>query len=160
MKERLQVLWRLRTLREQRLLLVGGALAAAMILWFAVLAPLDSALSDARKRHERAALALADARSQAAAVRRLQRTAPPSLPAPLQVLVGELASEAGFAVARVEPQSARQVNLVITAARAPALFVWASDLEKRHGLVIEQLSARANNDATLAAEISIRARSR
>lgn len=147
-------------MREQRLLLVGGALLAAMILWFGLLGPLNDALSDARKRHQRAALALADARSQAALIRRLQRAAPPTLPIPLQLYVGELAGEAGFDVARIEPQSARQVNLVIAAARAPALFAWVNDLERRHGLVIERLSARANNDATLAAEISIRARSR
>jgi general secretion pathway protein M len=151
--------WRLRTLREQRLLLVAGVLLGAMILWFGILRPLDHALADARKRHARAVLALADARSQADAIRGLQRIPPPSLPAPIQLLVGQLAGDAGFPVARVEPQSARQANIVINAARAPAFFTWIGELERR-GLIVERLSARANSDATLAVEVSLRARNR
>ena len=157
---RLHGWWRSRTLREQKLLLVAGALVSSMILWFGIWRPIDGALVDARKRHERAVLALADARSQADAIRVLGRVAPSAMSAPLLTAIGQLAGEAGFTVTRIEPQSARQVNLVLSAVRGPALFTWVSELERRHGLIVDRLSARANSDATLAVEISLRARGR
>lgn len=160
MMARLKSWWRLRSLREQRLLLVGGALLAGTILWFGILRPIDRGLADARARHARAVLALADARSQAVAIRRLQAVTPPILPGPLPLAVGRLAEEAGFAVARMEPQSDRQVNVVMNAARAQALFSWIDQLERRHGLVVDRLRATANSDATLAVELSVRARGR
>lgn len=151
---------RSRTLREQRLLLVAGALVSAMLLWFGIWRPIDGALADARKRHERAVLALADARSQADAIRVLGRVAPSAMPAPLLTAIGQLAGEAGFSITRIELQSARQVNLVLDSVRAPVLFTWVSELEHRHGLIVDRLSARGNSDATLAVEISLRARGR
>lgn len=152
--------WRQRTRREQRLLFAAAALASSLLLWFALLRPLDKALDDARARHERAVLALADARARTATIRLLQRARASAVPAPLQVHLGELASAAGFPVARVDPAGAGQAILVINSARAPALFAWVADLERRHGLIVDRLSARANSDATIAVEISLRARGR
>jgi len=44
-------------------MLIGlGALLAALILWFGIVRPLDNALAEARARHGRAVLALADAK--------------------------------------------------------------------------------------------------
>jgi general secretion pathway protein M len=113
----------------------------------------------AQRRHARAVLALAEARSRAAAIDRLRRVGASAIPGSFQLFAGTLATDAGFTVARIEPQGMRQVNIVITAARAPALFGWASEIERR-GLVVDRLSARANSDATVAAEISVRARGR
>jgi general secretion pathway protein M len=160
MMARLLAWWRMRTLREQRLLLVAGFFASVMILWFGLLAPLGSGLADVRKRHGRAVLALAEARSQAAAIERLRRIAPPALPAPLPLFAAQLAQEAGFDVARVEPQGGGGVDVTIGAARPAALFPWVEGLERRHGLVVDRFSARANSDTTLSAELSLRARGR
>ena len=149
--------WSGRSLREQRMLILLGGLLAATILWFGVVRPLDEALAEARARHGRAVLALADAKAQVAAIRELERVRPPALPAPIHVYVGALAGEAGFTLAKIEPESGDQAHVTIDAARAPALFVWISDLERR-GLVIERFSARANSDATVAADFSVRTR--
>lgn len=159
MSSRFKIWWSQRSSREQRMLIVLGALLAAMILWLGLVRPLDNALADARARHGRAVLALADARAQAAAIRGLERVRPPALPAPIQVYVGGLAGEAGFMLAKVEPESSDQVHVAINAARAPALLVWVSDLERR-GLVVERFSARANSDATVVADFSVRIRGR
>jgi general secretion pathway protein M len=129
-------------------------------LWFGIVRPLDHALADARARHSRTVLALADAKAQAAAIRGLERVRPPALPAPIHVYVGALAGEAGFTLAKVEPESGDQVHVAISAARAPALLVWVADLERRRGLVVERFSARANSDATVAADFSVRTRGR
>lgn len=147
-------------MREQRMLIGLGALLAATILWFGMVRPLDHALADARGRHDRAVLALADARAQAAAIRGLERVRPPALPAPIHVYVGALAGEAGFTPAKIELESGDQVHIAINAARAPALLTWVSDLERRRGLVVERFSARANSDATVVADFSVRTRGR
>jgi general secretion pathway protein M len=152
--------WSLRSVREQRMLIVLGALLAATILWLGILRPLDKALADARARHDRAVLALAEAQTQALAIRGLERVRPLALPAPIHVHAGALAGEAGFAQAKIEPEGEDRAHVAIDAARAPALLIWVSDLERRRGLVIERFSARANSDATVAAEFSVRTRGR
>lgn len=160
MKALFQTWWRQRGRREQSLLFAAAALAASLLLWIAVLRPLDEALADARARHDRAVLALADARAQAATIRHLQRSPAPTMPGPIAGYLGEAAKAAGFPVARVDPGSAGEATLVISAARAPALFAWVGELERRHGLIVDRLSARANSDATIAVEFSFRARGR
>ena len=160
MSGRFKIWWGERSLREQRMLIGLGALLAVMILWLGIVRPLDNALAEARARHGRAALALADAKVQAATIRGLERVRPPALPAPIQVYVGALAGEAGFTLAKVEPESGDQVHVAINAARAPALLAWVNDLEQRRGLVVDRFSARANSDATVAADFSVRTRRR
>lgn len=159
MSSRFKLWWGERSAREQRMLIGLGALLAVMILWLGILRPLDNALADARARHGRAVLALADAKAQVATIRGLERVRAPALPAPIHVYVGVLASEAGFTLAKAEPESGDQVHVAINAARAPALLMWVNDLERR-GLVIERFSARANSDATVAADFSVRTRGR
>lgn len=152
--------WRLRTLREQRLLLAMVALLVVTFAWLVVVRPVDDALADARARHGRAVIAVADARAQGEAIMRLQRAAalPPSLP--INIFVSQKAEEAGFAVARLEPEGANQVQLAINAVRAQAFFPWVAQLERRHGLIVERLVARTNSDATLAVQVTFRTRSR
>lgn len=152
--------WRQRTLREQRLIAVAGLLFSGMVLSLGIVRPLGIALADARERHAGAVLALADARADAETIRTLQRGVPPVQAAPLQELLGQAAAEAGFTVARIEPQGARQANVAIDAVRPQALLAWVGDLERRRGLVVDRLSARANSDATVAVEVSFRVRSR
>lgn len=158
-KSRFGIWWSQRSVREQRMLIVLGGVLAATILWLGILRPLDKALADARARHDRAVLALADARGRAAAIQELERVRPPALPAPIHAYVDALAGEAGFTAATVEPEGGDRAHVAIDAARAPALLAWVSDLERR-GLVIERFSARANSDATVAAEFSVRTRAR
>jgi hypothetical protein len=50
------------------------------------------------------------------------------------------------------------VNLAIEAARPQALFAWVSEMERDKGLIVERLTAKANSDRTLSAEITFRAR--
>ena len=52
-----------------------------------------------------------------------------------------------------------RASVAVDAARPQALFAWVLRLEQS-GLVVERLSARANSDRTIAAEIALRARGR
>ena len=157
MNEGLKLWWRTRTLREQRLLLAMSGLAAVVLLWLLVIRPVNDALSEARERHGAAVLALAEARAQATAIGTLQERRPASLGAPLDAILNQSATEAGFPVARVEREGINQATLVIESVRPQAFFAWVNRMEDR-GLIVERLSARTNSDQTLGVEITFRAR--
>ena len=157
MNESLKLWWRTRTLREQRLLLAMSALAVVVLLWLLVIRPIGDALSAARERHGAAVLALAEARAQATAIGTLQERRPASLGAPLDAIINQSATEAGFPVARVEREGINQATLVIESVRPQAFFAWVNRMEDR-GLIVERLSARTNSDQTLGVEITFRAR--
>jgi len=150
--------WRLRSPREQRLLLVIAALFVIVFAWLLVIRPLGDRLADARERHGRAVLALAAMRDQADAIARLERGGIATPGIAVTDLITTAAREAGFADAAVAPEGTRGARVTIAAARAQAFFGWIADLQRRHGLVVDQLSVRTNGDATLAVELSVRGR--
>lgn len=145
--------WRERSLREQRLLLVMFALLAVTLLWFGIYRPLENALSTARARHQEAVVRLGAVTAQAEALRGLGQRAN-AVGGPLLPAVTQSATEAGFANAVIAPQGERRVSVSIPSARPAPLFAWIAALEAR-GIVVERLSARANADPTLAAEITL-----
>lgn len=140
--------WRGRSLREQRLLLVMVALLAVTILWLGIYRPVQDWRAAARERHADAVIARAAVQAQAAALKRLGARRPPANAGPLAPIVTAAAQEAGFAAATVAPQGDRRASIAIPAARPAALLGWLADLEAR-GIVVEQMSARANSDPTL-----------
>lgn len=158
MTSRLKALWSARTPRERWLIGMMLALLAAVLVWLLVLRPLGDMLSGAKERHGRALAALAEARADAAAIRSLEKRAAPPPGAALDALVGRAAAEAGFSLARLEAQGEGRVVIVIDAARPQVLFGWISDLEAQRGLLVDGLTASANSDKTVSAQISFRAR--
>ncbi|MDB5684066.1 MAG: ral secretion pathway protein [Sphingomonas bacterium] len=155
---RLTSWWRLRDRREQRLLLIMIALFVIVFAWLGVVRPLGDRLADARERHGRAVLALAAAQDQAERIVALQRSARPPQGLPVGELVSRAAAEAGFTAATVTPAGATAAAVSIPAVRTQAFFAWVADLQRRYGLIVQQLSARTNSDATLAVEVSVRGR--
>lgn len=159
MTEELITWWRARTLREQRLLLIMFALMAVVLAWLVVVRPLGDALSDARERHGRAVAALAQAKAEADAIARLEQDAPAALAAPVEAVVGQSATEAGFPVTRAVRSDGNQAILTLASVRPRAFFAWLGQMQAR-GFVVERLTATANSDQTLAVELAIRARGR
>jgi general secretion pathway protein M len=147
-----------RSPREQRLLLVMIGLFLLVFAWLLVIRPLGDHLSDARERHGRAIIALAATRDQADAIIALQRGARPLPAGSIVDVVTGAAAQAGFPAAAVTAEGGTGARITITAVRAPAFFGWIADLQNRYGLVVDQLSVRANTDATLAVEMSVRGR--
>ena len=144
--------WRGRSLREQRLLLVMGALLAVTILWLGIYRPVQNGLSAARERHQEAVIRLGEVRAGADALRTTRRAA--ALPGPLATVVTQSASEAGFGAATVAPQGDNRVTVSIPSARPAPAFAWIAALETR-GIIVERLSARANSDPTLALDLTL-----
>lgn len=141
--------WRDRSVREQRMLLVMGALLAVTILWLGIYRPLQNGLSNARERHQAAVVRLGEVRAQAQALRGGRATAPAG---PLAELVTRSAAEAGFANATVAPQGDRRASVSIPSARPGPMMGWVAGLEAQ-GVVVERFSARANADPTLTVDL-------
>lgn len=157
MTDSLKLWWRGRTLREQRLVLAMGGLAVLVLAWLLIIRPLDDALSSARERHGEAVIALAEARARADAIAAAEQVAPTNLGAPVDTVLNQAASEAGFPVARVERQGTNQATIVIDSARPQALFGWVDRMEER-GLIVERLVVTANSDQTVSVQATFRAR--
>jgi general secretion pathway protein M len=153
-----KALWAARTPRERWLVGIMLTLLAAMLAWLLVLRPMGDMLAGAKERHARSLEALAEARADAEAIRGLEKRPAPPPGAPLDALVGRAAADAGFSLARLEAQGEGRVAIVIDAARPQTLFAWVSDLEARRGLLVERLTATANGDRTVSAQIIFRAR--
>ena len=142
--------WALRSPRERGLLAVMLVLIGLVLAWVAVIQPLADALDAAKARHGAAVAALAEARA---------RTRPVSTSAaagPADAIAAQTASAAGFTGARIGSQGPARASVAIDAARPQALFGWIAEMERR-GLVVERLSARANADQTLSAEVGVKA---
>lgn len=150
--------WRDRSRREQRLLLVLAAFFILVLAWLLVVRPLGDRLADARERHGAALVALAEARADAAAIGRLEKTRPAALGGPIEQAVAQSASAAGFQLSRIESDAAGRVTLAIEAARPQALFAWVGEMENARGLVIERLATKANSDRTVSAQLTLRGR--
>lgn len=148
--------WRSRTPREQRLLLVGAAIALLALAWLLVLRPLADVHSDARERHNRAVLALAEARGEAAAIGAAREAVPAAAAGPLDAFIAQAAGEAGFTISRLDRQGDRQASLAIESVRTQAFFAWVRQLEQGRGLIVERLSATPNSDRTLAVQVTFR----
>jgi general secretion pathway protein M len=149
--------WRLRSQREQRLLLLMSALLAVVLGWLLVIQPLSDALESARQRHSEAVSALAEARARAGAAQRLRGRPATRAPLPVDRLLSRTATEAGFAGARIAGQGPGRASIALDAARPQAIFTWILSMEQA-GLVVETLSARANPDRTVAVEAAFKAR--
>lgn len=157
MNDSIRSWWRTRTLREQRLLLVMAGLAAIVLVWLLIVRPLSDAQSAARERHSAAVLALAELRAQADAIAAAQQSAPVAFGGPLDAMLAQSASEAGFAAARVVPGGPGQASVTIDAVRPQAFFGWVAGMERR-GLIVDGLRAAANPDRTLSVQVNFRAR--
>jgi len=157
MTEILILWWRERTRREQRLMLVMFALLALVFGWLLVVRPLSDALDEAQRRHGAAVVALAEARSRADAVQRLQTGRAATAPVPVDGFLSRTSAEAGFTNARIVAQGPARATLAVDAVRTQAFFAWLRQMERR-GLVVETLRARVNGDRTLSVEGVFRAR--
>lgn len=136
---------------------VMAALFFVIVLWLLLFRPLSDALASARERHGLAVVALGKARAQAEALADLKASPAPVVAGPIDLLLSQSATEAGFQVARVDREGPTLATIAIDAARPQAFFAWVQDMEGK-GLVVERLSATANRDQTLSVRASFRAR--
>lgn len=144
--------WAQRTQRERWLIGAMLALLAGVLAWLLLVRPLAAARASAQAEAATAATRLAQAEALAAAI----RARPAINPAPVLDVLNRRLGEAGLQAARLEAQGPGQALLEIAAINGRLLIGWASALEQRDGLVIEQLDATRNPDQSVRARLLAR----
>jgi general secretion pathway protein M len=144
--------WRDRTSRERWLIGVMLALLTALLVWLMLLRPLAAARAAADADAAAAQARLAQTRTLAAAI----RARPAATAAPVLEVLGRRLAEAGLQPTRLEAQGGGQALVEIGAVNGRLLLGWAAALERRDGLVIDDLSASRNADQSVKARLLVR----
>lgn len=139
--------WAGRSLREQRLLLVMGALITAVLLWFAVITP---ALNWRAGAAERRAGATADLALIEAGAARITGGAS-SMDATRLQAAARRAADSGGVNAVFNPLD-DSLGFSVNGATTAVLFGWLAALHAEHGIEARVLTVSENADATLNAE--------
>jgi len=144
--------WNDRTPRERALLAIMAALLAAVLVWLVVLRPLGAARAQATADASAAVARHAEAQALIAAI----RARPAATGVPVQDILNRRLAEAGLQAARLEAQGSGQAVGEIAAVNGRLLLGWASGLEVRDGLVIDQLEATRNPDQSVRVRLTVR----
>lgn len=142
-----------RSRREKWMILFMLALLGITAVWIIVL-PIDEALSSARRRNADAAIRLAQTRGQVDAVRALRRARPEALAEPIDAVVRQSASNAGFALDSVVADGTK-LRVHLASARGGALLGWLGALEGQ-GVLVDQLNVTDAGNHNVAADITFR----
>ncbi len=148
--------WLGRTPREHILLLVLAALVAGMVAWLLIWRPVNAYLETSRTVQSEALDRLSRTQAMVAEAKRIG-AAPASSGLDIGAVITQSAIEAGFTLAKNEQGQPGQYQVVISAAKARALFAWLGGLE-RQGVIAQTASIRANGDGTVTFDAVLRAR--
>ncbi len=151
--------WSDRSARERRLIGIMVILLIPVMFWYAVITPVRSALVSAKIRHDAAVEALGRVNAKADILKKLEQSPPQVLAGPLQSVIAQSATDAGFSLTKSEPTANDGVAISLAAAKSAAFFQWVDGLEGQ-GLFVEQASIRPNSDATIAIDMVIKAQKR
>lgn len=147
--------WVMMTVRERVLIAIMLGLLAVVLLWLAVVRPVNDALADARAAHT---IAVDRAGRIDAAVLALRRNtgAAPVLEGALDQVVVQSATEAGFTLDSQNQVGPDRLAIAIGSARPTALFTWLTALEAR-GVGVETITVQPGTNGTIGARILLRA---
>jgi len=127
--------------REQRVVAVGGAVVAALILFLGILWPLHSAVSSAVQRNEARREDLAWMQINAPEVRAAGSQLPADTGEAPVVLVDRVGREAGLGNAlRGTQPNGNGVRVQLEAAPFDTLIAWLATLDERYGLSVETIT--------------------
>jgi len=145
--------WEGRTLREQRMVMIGGGLLLAVIVWLGVVRPLWAWREDAADAR---VLAEADQQRVATALTRLAPSESGVGPAPdLQAAVAEVGAQTGLTPV-MGMAGDGNLGFSLPDVSTTAAFGWLSALRDRQVEAVS-LSVVENADATLTVEGSLAA---
>ena len=138
--------WNAREPRERRVLAIGGAAAAVLLVWALVWHPLSRARADLRLRVAAQQADLAEMRVQAVRAQQLRgqgaRAKVERQGKSLLALADATARSGGLgdALKRVEPAGAKTVKVAFESARFDALVGWIEALAAGYGVEAVELS--------------------
>jgi general secretion pathway protein M len=130
------------SLREKILVGIAAALSFVLVAIYGLYLPLVG-LIEAKRIEYRAALErrVAIEAMVASQTDRSAIVAAPKVSGPIEQLVSQRATEAGFAVEKAEAARDGRVVLAMAQARPPALLKWLAELEQA-GIAVEQIDIK------------------
>jgi general secretion pathway protein M len=157
MMAQMKAMWAERLPREQQLLAVMFTLLGIVILIFGIIRPLANATNAARDRLDRVTIESGQIAAAADTLREAKKNAPPLLTGTMVLAVSQSAQEAGFNLSTLDTQGEDRVGIAMPAVKSAALFGWLRTLAPQ-GIFVERMTMRANADATLSIEGTLRLR--
>jgi general secretion pathway protein M len=148
--------WNGRTPREHVLLAVLGVLVLGLVSWLLIWRPVNSYLDTSRTTQGEALDRLSRTQAMVAEAKRLGPVKADGA-VDAGAIIAQSAIEAGFTLAKNEQGQPGQYQIVISAAKARALFAWLGVLE-RQGVIAQTANVRSNGDGTVTFEAVLRGR--
>lgn len=148
--------WRDRTRREQWLLGVMAVLLVIVFVWLGILRPAEEARAAAQARHAAALTSLGEVKAMGAAIRVAEARGGAGVP--VTELIGQRVRETGLTAGAIESSGDGRVTVRVAAVRPQVMLRWIAELEARDGVIVEHVSMTRNNDATVAVDLTLRAR--
>ncbi|MDX2210857.1 MAG: type II secretion system protein GspM [Sphingopyxis sp.] len=146
--------WQALSVREQRLVGVAGALAAAVLLWL-ILRPLVGYISGLGDEHKLAVERAARVEAKAALIKGAAAPANARITGPLDQWIAVSAGDTGLSLDRNEARGDGAATLAIASARAPAVIGWLAQLEAQ-GLVVDRLTITPSTDGSVGVTAEVR----
>lgn len=137
--------WNARDERERLILLVGGVIAALIVLYQFAWLPAEAYRARAERDH-------VSALGDLAAVRRVEAsavadTSAPTSAQPLQSVITRTAEGFGLSISRLVPAGEEGMNVFFDAAPPLLVYAWLGELERNHGVRVGGTSTlRKNSD--------------
>lgn len=158
----IQAWWKQREAREQKILLVGGALAVVLLVWALLWYPLQRSRAELRVRVDAQRIDLEQMRSDAARVGQLRgqgaRAKVERQGKSLLALADATARGAQLAneIKRVEPVGSKSVRVSFEGASFDAVSDWLEGLARDFGVVATDFSAdRAEGNGRVNARVTL-----
>lgn len=158
MMDRWKLYWAGRSPREQRLLVVAGALAALILIWLMIGSAMtwtQQMQSASREAVEREGRVIAKAKLLARPAGAAGASAEIGNGAALDQYLAQSASELGLSLSRNEPRGADAVNIAMSQAKAQVVTLWLAELELQ-GMVLDNLTLTPQTDGTLGVTADLR----
>ena len=137
--------WNARDERERLILLVGGLMAAAIILYQYVWLPAEAYRERAERDHASALIDLAAIRRAEASS--LADTGSTASAQPLQSVITRTAEGFGLTISRLVPAGEEGMNVFFDSAPPLLVYAWLGELERNNGVRVGGTSTlRKNSD--------------
>lgn len=133
--------WNAREIREKWILLIGGVIALAVVLFQFAWLPSQEYRQRAERAHAAAALDLSLIRAQEAQAGQTIS----SSNQPIQSVITRLADGYGLTLSRLIPAGDAGMNVFIDAADPLLIYAWLLELERAHGIRVGATSTLRRN---------------
>ncbi len=137
--------WNARDERERLILLIGGVMAAVIVLYQYVWLPAEAYRERAERDHASALVDLAAVRRAEASS--VADTASPTSAQPLQSVITRTAEGFGLTISRLVPAGDEGMNVFFDSVPPLLVYAWLGELERNHGVRVGGTSTlRKNSD--------------